>query len=98
MSVRTGTPTRGLHLGQHLQARVEAGPAVRVDRRAVGLVEGRLEDVRHAAPPGDLRDGAAELDGVRLALDDARPADEDERVPAADGDGPDGDRMHGASL
>ena len=50
-------------------------------RRAVGLVVRRLEDERHAGARARYRERQRRLDGVRLALDDARPGDEHQRPP-----------------
>src|SRR6185369_2335201 len=63
---------------EHSEAGFEAWSAERGNRRPVRLVERRLEDVRHARASRDLRDGGAELERVRLALDHARSSDEDE--------------------
>ena len=48
------------------------GPRNERQRRAVGFVERRLEDVGHAGPPGDGGDRAAEVERVVVAFDDAR--------------------------
>ena len=48
MSVRIGTPTSSLHAREDREAVLEARPAKRRERRAVRLVERRLEDVGHA--------------------------------------------------
>ena len=61
------------------------GPRYERDRRPVRLVVGRLEDERARAWRAAIsRMAAASPAGVRLALDDAGPGDEDERAAAAD--------------
>ena len=77
---------------------LQAGTAERGARRPVGLVVGRLEDDRHAAPCRDLLDLGRRLERMLRALDDARAQDEGERVPAADGEGAHLDRFHGPIL
>ena len=66
--------------------------AKRTDRRAIGLVEGRFEDVRHAAAIGDLADAPGQRERVIFTLDHARPGDEQQRAVAdrqpADSDRP----------
>ena len=62
-----------LDRGEHAQPLVEPGTAERSSRRAVRLVVRRLEDERHAAARRAMSASApGELDGVRLAFDDAR--------------------------
>ena len=46
------------------------------ERRAVGLVVRGLEHVRHAAAGRDVANGAGDADGMRLALDDTWPRDQ----------------------
>src|SRR5206468_6473297 len=69
---------RVAHLLQHPQAFVHARPAKALVRRAIGLVEARLEDEVHAELAGDrlelLRGSQLKL----LAFDHARAGDQEE--------------------
>jgi hypothetical protein len=53
-------------------------------RRAVGFVEGCLEDVRHAGLACDRGDFTSDLRGVSGAFDDARPGDQHQAWLAED--------------
>src|SRR5438445_668986 len=77
---------RVAHLLQDSQSFDEAGPAVAVDRRAVGLVVRRFVDVGHPAVGSDLRQALGRHERVLFVFDRARAADEHEWMPAADGD------------
>src|SRR5690606_23831669 len=102
---------RIVHVGQHRQAeilayagenfepRVDADAAGPAERRAVGLVVGRLEDETDAGLVRDLRERPRHTDGVIAGLDLARPRDQDERAVVAEGDVPDrdGPRRRGAT-
>ena len=86
MSVRIGTPAASLARARaRAGLRPRPGPRNELIRGAVGLVERRLEDERHAGARGRCRASAsADVDGVRFALDDARPGDEEQRCAAAE--------------
>jgi lipopolysaccharide export system permease protein len=76
----------GLHGCEDPQTFVEPGAAVGVGLRAVGLVERRLEDQRHAVLPGDRPDRLRAVDRVLSLLEHVEPRDQRERrsVPDAD--------------
>ncbi len=77
---------RTLDLRQGLEPRLFTGPAEARLRGAIGLVEGRLEDQRHAVAFGDLPDLAGDVDHEVPRLDDARTGDVDRAGAATDGD------------
>ena len=90
MSVRIGTPSRALIAAEHAQALVEAGPAERAARRAVGLVVRRLEDERDAdSRRGDV-DAAVPASSMACASLSMThgPGDEHERAAAAERESP----------
>src|SRR5690606_4207624 len=57
----------------------EPRPAEAVDRRAVRLVERRLEDERHPEPAGNRREPLGRMQHERLAFDHARTGDDEKR-------------------
>jgi len=71
------------HLGENAQALVHARPAKARVRAAVGLVVRRLEDERDAQRGADLREPARDVHLQRLAFDDARPRDHEQRTVEA---------------
>ncbi len=73
------------HAPQHAQPLFEPRPAVALDRAAVGLVEGGLEDERQAEAVCHRGEPSRYVERQLLALDDAGAGDEREGV-AADGD------------
>src|SRR5690606_35159547 len=64
---------------EHAQALVEPRPAVGLEARAVGLVEGGLEHERQLVALGEVARSARHLEALRLRLDDGDPCDERER-------------------
>jgi len=76
------------------EALIESGAAKGRARGAVRLVERGFEDEGHAGAPRDVGELFGERGRVCVALDDARPGDEDERVAAADRDVAEGQRNH----
>src|SRR5262245_15652153 len=73
-----------LDAGEHAQPFLETRTAERAARRAIRLVVRGLEDERHLKPAGHIDEPSSQIRRVLLALDDARPGDEDERTAAAD--------------
>ena len=72
------------HRREHPQARLDAGAAQAFVRRAVGLVERRLEHERHTTRGGQLVQAAGDVDAELLALDDAGTGDDEQRPVEAD--------------
>src|SRR5918994_913793 len=87
-----------LHVGKRRQPLVESRASIRRSRRAVRLVERRLEDDRSMTSGCDLADGCGELEGMRGTFNHAGADDEDERVPGANGEGANLYRVHGPIL
>ena len=81
--------------GEDAQPFVQPWSAKRGAGRPVGFVVRRFEDERHAEPARNRRQSPGELGRVGLAFDDAGAGDEDERLPAADRDIANCDRVHG---
>ena len=94
-SVRTGTPSVSRDLREDAQPFVHARAAKALVRRAVGLVEARLEDEQDAELVGDSlqRLGRAELQV--LAFDHARAGDEEEGLIEPDVLS---EQLHGSAL
>src|SRR3546814_10698739 len=76
----------GLHGFENPQAFFEAGAAIGVDRRAVGLVETGLEDVGNAQFPGDTHVLCGGLQGDVFRFEDVDAAEKDERRRVSDDD------------
>src|SRR5690606_20718373 len=72
------------HLLEEPQPGLEPRAAEALDGAAVRLVEGALEDERDAEGGGDLLQAPGRLHGQGLALEDARPRNEEERPVLAD--------------
>ena len=70
------------HAPQDADAFGQPRAAKRSDRRAVGFVVGRFEDVRHPAAIGDVADAPGQRERVIFTLDHARPGDEQQRAVA----------------
>ncbi len=68
---------------ENAEALIESGTAKGRARGAVRLVERRFEDERHVHAARDVGELFRERGRVGVALDHARPGDEDERVAAA---------------
>src|SRR5262249_31405305 len=75
------------HFLQDAQTFIESRPAKARKRRPVGFVVGRLEDVGKAQLSGHHADGLRHLEGVGLALDDARSRNQEKRRAATDREG-----------
>ncbi len=69
-------PGLGGDHGQDLEPRLEAGAAEALDRAAVGLVVGGLEDDRHLEAASDGGHRAGRRQRLLLALDDAGAGDD----------------------
>src|SRR5690554_4134039 len=69
-----------LHRLEDLQPLFDAGPAIGAMRGAVRLIEARLEDKGHLERARDVAERFGDLEDDLLALDHARPSDEEEAV------------------
>ena len=67
------------HLGEDLQALVHARPAEARARRAIGLVEARLEDERHPDGRGQLLQSSGGLDREFTRFDRTGSGDQEQR-------------------
>jgi len=70
--------------GEHFEAPIDPGPAIRGDVGTIGFVKRRLEDEREFVPRGDLCDRACGVEGVGLTLDDVDTADQSKRRSFSD--------------
>src|SRR5450432_2137629 len=83
LAVHVGDHRHGelaLHLGEDLEALVDARPAKRRAARAVGLVVARLEDERNAERGGHFLELPGDVHLELLGLDDAGTGDQEERM------------------
>src|SRR5215467_4540044 len=70
------------HQTEDFQALFHTGTSMAFDRRAIGFVVRRLEDVRNAEPGGGVADRFRHFESVRLAFDDTGSGDQKQIAPA----------------
>jgi hypothetical protein len=96
-SVITGRPSSGLDIGKYSHGLVEPDAAFAAERRAVGLVEGRLVDQPDAETGADLLERARDLEGVFTAFHLAGSGDQGDRQVIAEADITDRDGCVGST-
>ena len=95
MSVVTGSPVDSFTRRRMASPRSKPGPRYAVDAGAIGLVERGLEHQRHGQFGGDLLQPRGNRERQLLALDHARPGDDQQRLAAAAAKISDGDGIFG---